>query len=115
MSHNLSEKGFVDVAELFIFFLFGNNKVCLNEDEAQRFNFFLSCLLNFNVTSVYPLDEYQTDKIRYMLGLNTKALENKYEACRKPISNEDKLVFEYSDKIHMYVCSPLLINEKTRV
>ena len=76
-----------------------------NTIEYPKLNAFIEELFNLNKIAVYPFDEFETAKIRFICKINWFNVYTEYKNKNIDLANEDFDLEEYTTRLYSYVHS----------
>lgn len=104
-----------DVCDEILFLMHWNKEVKLTIDEQERLDIFAKSLLDLNNKVVYPLDEYNTDRLRFIFWIDWVDIKNKYSKKNIDLSIVEWDLTKCLDMVRLYIYYPeMLKQQKTR-
>ena len=92
-----------DVYGSLMFFIFGGIHDNRNIKEIPALKQFVIKLFDLNNLSVEPFNEYETDRIRFLYGINWENIIIKYEEKNIDVTTTEVDFVEYSNRLHQYI------------
>ena len=92
-----------DVYGSLKFFIFDGMQENKNFKEISALRQFATDLFDLNQLSVGPFSEYETDRIRFLYGINWENIIKKYEVKNIDVTTTEVDFAEYSTRLHQYV------------